>query len=155
MTVTPHGWRRRDARAIYEQHHGPNMTPMVDVVMVILIFFMASTVIMGPELLLNAGLDATKPTERGEAPGDPAFAIAPPSFTVRLFIEGDRVAASGLGLDGAALPGLVGAARRAAREIDAASAAVVIVPEDEVPYEAVIAAQDALMDAGFTAIRLR
>jgi len=49
-------FRMRNARATFDSHHGPNMTPMVDVVMVILIFFMASTAILGPEWFLRSGL---------------------------------------------------------------------------------------------------
>ena len=33
--------RRRDARTTHAKHFGPNMTPMVDVVLVLLVFFMA------------------------------------------------------------------------------------------------------------------
>lgn len=51
-----HGFRPRGARAVYEMHAGPNMTPMVDVVMVILIFFMASTAFLGPEWFLKSSL---------------------------------------------------------------------------------------------------
>lgn len=48
--------RSKSAWNNYERHHGPNMTPMVDVVMVILIFFMASTTMLGPEWLLRSGV---------------------------------------------------------------------------------------------------
>lgn len=153
MTLPHHGWRRRDARAVYEQHTGPNMTPMVDVVMVILIFFMASTVIMGPELLLRAGLDCTG--VRGPASGDSRFAITAPTFTLRLHVESGRVAVSGLGLDAAGLNEIGAAAQSLAAEIDAFSASIAIVPEGEVPYEAVVAAQDTLTAAGFEKIKLR
>lgn len=51
-----HAFRRRNAQALYETHVGPNMTPMVDVVMVILIFFMASTAFLGPEWFLKSYL---------------------------------------------------------------------------------------------------
>ena len=37
-------------------HFGPNMTPMVDVVMVILIFFMASAAFVGEEWFLFAAI---------------------------------------------------------------------------------------------------
>src|SRR5690348_11081756 len=47
---------RRGALASWELHYGPNMTPMVDVVMVILIFFMASTSVLGPEWFLKTAL---------------------------------------------------------------------------------------------------
>lgn len=49
-------FRRRNALAVHEMHYGPNMTPMVDVVMVILIFFMSSTAILGPEWSLRTSL---------------------------------------------------------------------------------------------------
>ena len=47
---------RKTALQVYEGHIGPNMTPMVDVVMVILIFFMASASILGPTWLLRSTL---------------------------------------------------------------------------------------------------
>jgi biopolymer transport protein ExbD len=50
------GFRRRDALHQHTMHFGPNMTPMVDVVMVILIFFMASAAFLGSEWFLNAAL---------------------------------------------------------------------------------------------------
>jgi biopolymer transport protein ExbD len=154
MSGPHHGWRRRDARAIYELHAGPNMTPMVDVVMVILIFFMASTVIVGPELLLRAGLDRTRAVGGGEA-RDPAFAIEAPSFTVRLHVEESRVVVSGLGLASNPLRHVRDAAAGLAREIGGSGVSIVIVPEDDVPYEAVIGVQDALTAAGFGDVKLR
>ncbi len=147
-----HGWRRRDARALYDRHTGPNMTPMVDVVLVILIFFMASTVIMGPELLLQAGLGRTANRE-GKA--DPRFAITAPTFTVRLHTDAGRVVVSGLGLDAAALDRLGPAARALAGEVNPAAVSVSLVPEDSVPYEAVVRVQDTLTAAGFEKIKLR
>lgn len=49
-------FRKRNALVVHEMHYGPNMTPMVDVVMVILIFFMSSTAILGPEWFLRTSL---------------------------------------------------------------------------------------------------
>lgn len=152
--MSTHGWRRRDARAIYEMHSGPNMTPMVDVVMVILIFFMASTVIMGPELLLRTSLDSTG-AARGRPGADPAFAIDAPEFTIRLHTHDGAVVVSGFGLDAEPLRFLATATTTLAAETNPAVVSVVIVPEDEVPYEAVIAVQDMLTDAGFRSVRLR
>ncbi|MBU6414026.1 MAG: biopolymer transporter ExbD [Planctomycetes bacterium] len=48
--------RHRTSRETYDLHYGPNMTPMVDVVMVILVFFMASAAILGPTWFLRAAL---------------------------------------------------------------------------------------------------
>lgn len=59
--------RRGTAREAYDLHYGPNMTPMVDVVMVILVFFMASAAILGPTWFLRAALPP-KPTDAMSAP---------------------------------------------------------------------------------------
>lgn len=146
-------WRRLDARSLYEAGRGPNMTPMVDVVMVILVFFMASTVILGPEMLLAAGL------ESGEAPpaeADPRFAIDDPVFEVRLAVgPGRGVAVSGLGLSGAPLEGLPPAAAALARSIPPERTRLVIIASDDTPYEAVVRAQDMLSRAGFDRVGLR
>lgn len=53
--------RKLNRRSVFDkanQRSGPMMTPMVDVVLVILIFFMASTTIAGYEWFLEAGLEA-------------------------------------------------------------------------------------------------
>lgn len=55
-----HPFRRRNALAVHDLHYGPNMTPMVDVVMVILIFFMASAVFIGPEWFLRSAIPVAK-----------------------------------------------------------------------------------------------
>jgi biopolymer transport protein ExbD len=54
-------FRNRSALSLHEAHFGPNMTPMVDIVMVILIFFMASAAIVGPEWLLKTALPTARP----------------------------------------------------------------------------------------------
>jgi biopolymer transport protein ExbD len=51
-----HRFRQRNALATHSLHFGPNMTPMVDVVMVILIFFMASAAFLGSEWFLRAAI---------------------------------------------------------------------------------------------------
>lgn len=53
--------RRVGALAAWDMHYGPNMTPMVDVVMVILVFFMTSSAILGPEWFLKSVLPVTAP----------------------------------------------------------------------------------------------
>lgn len=49
-------FRRRRALDVASLHFGPNMTPMVDVVMVILVFFMASSAVLGPEWFIKSAL---------------------------------------------------------------------------------------------------
>ncbi len=57
-----HGMSRRvGALAGWDMHYGPNMTPMVDVVMVILVFFMTSSAILGPEWFLKSVLPVNAP----------------------------------------------------------------------------------------------
>ncbi len=167
------GFRRRDARAVFDLHYGPNMTPMVDVVLVILIFFMASTALLGPELLLRtavaedrapqAGLDA----RAGAGEADNPFALEAPTLTVRLRATADgRLAVTGMGLTDANLSALFGAASTVAADLRAAGAitgdpktdtAVIIEidPTPAIPYSAAVAAHDALTRAGFTRVGLR
>ncbi len=153
MNPSTGAWRRRDARADYEEHHaGPNMTPMVDVVLVILIFFMASTVILGPELLLATGLDAAVPPPEE---GDARFAIERPVFEISIGVTEGRVVVSGLGLTDAPLESLAGSARSLAGGLSAGDVRMVIAPDDRVPYDAVIGVQDILREAGFRSIGLR
>lgn len=64
--------RRGSALAGWDMHYGPNMTPMVDVVMVILVFFMTSSAILGPEWFLKSALPVNAPppptTDQPEKP---------------------------------------------------------------------------------------
>jgi hypothetical protein len=48
--------RRLSLARARDLHHAPNMTPMVDVVMVILVFFMASSAVLGPEWFIKSAL---------------------------------------------------------------------------------------------------
>ena len=57
------GLRRRSVLGDPGKRSGPMMTPMVDVVLVILIFFMASTTIAGYEWFLQAGVEAESASE--------------------------------------------------------------------------------------------
>jgi biopolymer transport protein ExbD len=59
------GYKRRSARARAETFAGPNMTPMVDVVMVILIFFMASAALLGPEWFVRTNLPKLRVSAAG------------------------------------------------------------------------------------------
>jgi len=51
-------------------HVGPNMTPMVDVVMCILIFFMLGSSFVMPELFLKSSMPAIDKQGLGESPSD-------------------------------------------------------------------------------------
>jgi len=141
--------RRRDARARWEMHLGPSMTPMVDVVLVILIFFMASAALVGPERVL----DALTPPER-DAPAD-LPALPQVSFEIVLQREGSRTIATGLGIVGGGLDALDSAAARVGRELRGAEAVVHIDAHDAVPYADVVRARDVCARAGFERVSLR
>jgi biopolymer transport protein ExbD len=61
------GFVRRDALHRWSLQFGPNMTPMVDIVLVILIFFMAVAAFIGEEWFLNAGI-APESSRSGAGP---------------------------------------------------------------------------------------
>jgi biopolymer transport protein ExbD len=128
----------------------PNMTPMVDVVMVILVFFMATAAIMGPEWLLKTALPA-RTVNAAAAPAE----IVP----VRVTLAADGTAKIVSGVDPAsrreiattldALPAAMGAL---AGERGAANLAVTFDAADDVPYVSVVRAHEACAKAGITRV---
>lgn len=144
-------FRRRNALHQWQLHFGPNMTPMVDVVMVILVFFMASTAFIGPEWLLRIGLAEEAP------PADTGFQLGPAELVVRLAVVDGQVRVDGLGLAGAGLEALEPAATQAAGSLGSASSQthIVLEPGDAVPYDAVVRAQEIFVSAGFVHIAIR
>jgi biopolymer transport protein ExbD len=117
---------------------GPNMTPMVDVVLVILIFFMAATTIVGQEWFLAADL----PEQREESNASSGFDLPTPMLDVELFVERDRVLARGMGSDAI---GIDEAISRIGGMDPVLSAGLIlrIGASDDVPYGAIVAIHDA------------
>jgi len=70
--MSHHPFRKRNALAQHDLHYGPNMTPMVDVVMVILVFFMTSSAILGPEWFLKSVLPVNAPAPATDQPEKPS-----------------------------------------------------------------------------------
>ncbi len=127
-----HSWRRRNAQALYESHAGPNMTPMVDVVMVILIFFMASTAFLGPEWFLKTHL-----------PKAGAAAPANAQDLTRLRVEltmnkENRAVAAINGLSGLSLDQLDAKLTDEAKRTTPDNIVVLVEPAPEVPYDDVV-----------------
>lgn len=166
-----HHLRRRDALSLARAHSGPNMTPMVDVTMVILIFFMASTAILGPEIMLKAGV-ARESVAAAPAPAASTspFTLDAPDFTVHLRAgAAGTVVADGLGLVGASLAEAQRALAALARDLgvtpspersaaappDDNAPRIVIEAEAGVPWHAVVAVHDACLEAGLTRVSLR
>jgi biopolymer transport protein ExbD len=140
-------WRKRNAQSLYEAHYGPNMTPMVDVVMVILIFFMASTAFLGPEWFLKTNLPV-----RGTPP---AGAPEPTRVTVGLSISDEGQTLVSIG----AVAGLA-MTELEARIVEQANASgpdnlvVMVSPGPGVPYEDVVQVHEVCARAGIAKVGL-
>lgn len=123
----------------------PNMTPMVDVTLVILIFFMASSTIMAPEWFLRATLpEPSQPS--------PALGLPSPVLRAEVFVR-----------DGSTVVRGIGPERSMDEVIDAVHAmdpgvagglVVEIEPADGAPYAEVVRLHAALVASG-AAVRLR
>jgi biopolymer transport protein ExbD len=149
-------FRRRDARHSWELHYGPNMTPMVDVVMVILIFFMASASFVGAEWFLKTAIPkqaaAEQPPKTDQ--GDP-YKLAPAKFEVTLSPGADgRTAVSGPGFEGLKMADLPVRLKELAAGVTSEDLVLVIRPEAGVPYGDVIRAHDAAASAGIAKVGL-
>ena len=131
----------------------PNMTPMVDIVMVILVFFMATAAVMGPEWLLKTALP-TK-TSGKAAPAE----ITPIRLSLVNGINGlvvsVTVGASGneprreLATTFKELDGILAAL---VRERGAANLAVSVEAADDILYESVVRAHEACQRAGISRV---
>ncbi|GJQ28753.1 MAG: hypothetical protein HBSAPP03_06370 [Phycisphaerae bacterium] len=141
-------FRARSAAALYEAHHGPNMTPMVDVVMVILIFFMASAAILGPEWFLKSALPVVAPTTT--PPTDPPARL-------RIVLDAGDVARVALD-DAEPLPvPLFQVEARLRDELarrGAEGLVVLVEPTPNAPYDAVVRVHEWCAAAGITKVGL-
>ncbi len=159
-------YRRRGALHQWELHFGPNMTPMVDVVMVILIFFMASTAFLGPEWFLKAHVTPEEASGIGQR-SDPRFELPEVRLNVGLEVVEGRTLATAFGRESMSIEQLEAVAlevagdfvlpEREGRDPDDVSGEpiVVIAPGDDVPYNDVVRAHDACTRAGFRRVALR
>lgn len=146
--------RRRDAAFTHAHAVGPSMTPMVDVVLVILIFFMASTTFIGPEWLLRSALPRTVPD--GAAPPDSGdFALPPARFT--LVLDTDPTGGTvvrGLGLTGGSISQVVERIAEYAARLGPDRIAVHIDPAPDVAYSDVVRLHEACAMAGIESVGL-
>lgn len=156
--MKPAGFRRRDALHQHTQHYGPNMTPMVDVVMVILIFYMSVASFAGQEWFLRTALPkpATMTGIGGEQPppeADP-FALGAARFEITLFVSERRTLVRGQGFDNVPIGELAASLRRLALGTSEADIVLIIRSEPGVPYGDVIRAHDAAAAANITQVGL-
>jgi biopolymer transport protein ExbD len=147
--VSGRSFRRRSALATWDMHFGPNMTPMVDVVMVILIFFMASATFAGAEWFLKAGIPREGGAESGRQPeGSDPLALPPARFEITLSVEGGRTMARGQGVGDGDLSDLPARLTQLAAGLPPEEIVLIIRPDAAVPYPDVIRAHDAAAQAG-------
>lgn len=144
------GLRRRDALHVHSLHFGPNMTPMVDIVMVILIFFMASAAFLGNEWFLKAAI----PFEagRGKSPDKPNDPLALPPTRTDILLDTDHdgrtVVTLGAALLRASIDEFVSYIARFRNDKGAGEIEVVIRPTRRVPYADVVRVHSACDDVG-------
>lgn len=140
--------RQRSALRQYELRFGPNMTPMVDIVMVILIFFMAGTTIMGPEWVLRSAVPV-RSGEGGEGDAQPRVQVvlALRSIAGRTVVTGSTLQQASVGEVGPWL-------ERFVRGAGAAEVVVLIQPAADVPYRDVVTVHDACEHAGAASVGL-
>lgn len=142
-------FRNRSAAAV-RANQMPNMTPMVDVVMVILVFFMATAAVMGPEWILKTALPTPKASSQA----------APEEITpVRLVVGAggaEFTIAVGAGAERKELKtdlaGLDAAMASVAAQKGADKLAVSFDAADDAPYDAVVRAHEACLKAGITRV---
>lgn len=139
-------YRNRSARAMYESHVGPNMTPMVDVVMVILIFFMASAVVLGPEWFVPARLPKT------DAVAPAAATTPPPRVVLTLTRDGSAtvIDANGTRVQLGQLAGVLSSLTQSRLD----DAIILVQPAADVPYEDVVRVHAACSEAGYRKVGL-
>lgn len=146
-------FRHRGALAQRELHFGPNMAPMVDIVLVILIFFMAGMSFVGPEWFLRAALPSSA-QGTGPTAADP-FELPPAPFTIKLSPGPDsRTVATGLGLTNAPLPELLDRLRSFGQEVSMPDTLIVLAPDPRVAYADVVSIHDACLQIGFEHVGL-
>lgn len=138
----------RTAWNTYQMHHGPNMTPMVDVVMVILIFFMATASVLGPDWFLKTSIPKM-------AAADTPPATEPPEV-LRLEVTraGAEFAVScvELNLNGASVANAAAALKSKREGPDGERIVVLIAPADDVAYQAIIALHEVCERLGITKV---
>ena len=140
--------RSRDPQHVY----GPNLAPMVDVVLVILIFFMASIVFVGPEWFLPAAIPAEANPRASEA-ADP-YALPDPTLSLRIAAMEAGPAVSGLGAGVVPLAAFETHATEQLRGIDPGAINIRLNAEAGVTWQHVVTVQDVLTRLGVRNIAL-
>ncbi|NUQ52701.1 MAG: biopolymer transporter ExbD [Phycisphaerales bacterium] len=150
--------RRLSLAQARDLHHAPNMTPMVDVVMVILVFFMASSAVLGPEWFIKSALPVRVP---GASVATDTFRL---EFTLRSVPiddngantagvrAGSRTVVTGESLTDAPLKALVLRLEQLAKDNAGREIAVLLKPDARVPMQDLVFAHDACNRLGIAKV---
>lgn len=134
-------FRQRNALHQHSLHFGPNMTPMVDVVMVLLVFFMASAMFLGPEWFLK-GLVAQAVPPTGAGSGAAILPDKEKPRPIEIVLEVSEapkgVVATGLERTRVTLAEMIDALRARAQGEDKSKLEVLIRPAANVPIQDVV-----------------
>jgi biopolymer transport protein ExbD len=128
------------------------MTPMVDVVLVILIFFMASTTFIGPEWLLRSALlGPPRPAPANAA----AFSLPPARFELVLTTDAaGNTRIRGLGLDAASIDQAAARLADYADRLGPDRFTIVVSPDPAVPYRDVVRIHEVCASLGIGGVGL-
>lgn len=145
--------RRRGALDVWSANFGPSMTPMVDVVLVILIFFMASTAFVGPEWFLRAALPAP---DTGEQRDPDPFDLPPADFPVVLVVGPDGITrVSGFGVEDAPVGTFISRMTEIVTPLAPDKIVVFVEASDNVPYEDVVRVHESCTGLGIEKVVYR
>lgn len=137
---------KRGALATWHLQYGPNMTPMVDVVMVILVFFMASTALLGPEWFLRSALPITK---KVSVPPGTQVPHSEERYEFTLVHTGSAATTvTGAGLENASIEALLQRLESLAALRPSEDIAVVLRPSPGVPYQDLVRVHEACQKLG-------
>jgi len=125
---------------------------MVDVVLVILIFFMASIVFVGPEWFLPAAIPADHAAETAEV--DDPYALPDPTLSIRISMNQNIPVVSGLGAGIVQLDAFEAHAAKQIQGIDPQAINIRLSAQDGVTWQHVVTAQDVLTRLGVRNIAL-
>lgn len=151
-----HRFRDRNALALHGLHFGPNMTPMVDVVMVILIFFMASAAFLGSEWFLRAAIPFQSGRGKDPAKRNDPLALPVARFDAVLDVnESGATVVSFIELNRVPLAAFVERINALPRDEQTRQLEIIIRPTPRVPYQDVVTAHSACDAAGIEKVGIQ
>ncbi len=146
--------KKHARRSMHAAHHvGPNMTPMVDVVMVILIFFMLGSSFVSPDWYLTNNTPAIK----GGLSNVKTNAMPPTRINIKLRVRGTHTVAILPGLQTGDLSGELATflTNKHKALVKGVPVQIFISPSNGVPYKDIITTYSDCIQARFKQVAFR